>query len=380
MRQTRQVCAVLALWLGLAHAANSLAESDGGHQEASRGKPAKTGASADTVTDAEVMSANCLLNRRHSTLAQPMPAHLDKAHSDSQPELVPALPQKQTRGSSAAGSGLEVCEEAFHVQKSPPACNFPMQTSLDGANSHSGTYKALAETSEQVYDCVGLRTEAQVDYHNLLCPNGQPKTCTIPAAHSGVLEEKWTTGNFDKLSAMKSAVGACLQGEPSALSANPAEICNHVTWCSDAWHLMNSFRGNTTQLDWWPGMSTIVRRHHDFFRFYAGHFVQQSSSTCASCLMFPKPAELICRGLTEFTGLMGELEPLHYDARNMMYHEHGTQIDFTPYLPLPASNNFDKSILQHGRKILLLAGANGFYRAPKHLIDMYSPYLKFDLV
>jgi hypothetical protein len=77
---------------------------------------------------------------------------------------------------------------------------------------------------------------------------------------------------------------------------------------------------------------------------------------------------------------MGELEPLHYDARNMMYHEQGAKIDFTPYLPLPASNIFDKSILERGRKILLVAGANGFYRAPKHLIDMYSPYFKFDLV
>jgi len=308
------------------------------------------------------MSAQCLLNRK-----------------SSQPNLKAALSQQGGQGHKAGVSRLEACEDAFHVKKTPAKCRFPMQTSADGADSHRSTYKALAETSEQVYDCVGLRIEAQVDYRNLLCPNGQPKTCTVQAKHSGVLEKAWIDDG-DQMKAMESSIGACLKGDPTALSTNPADICNHVTWCSDAWHLMNSFTGDTAELNWWPGISTIVRKHHDFFRHYAGHFVQQSSSACASCLMFPKPAELICRGLQQYTGLIGELEPLHYDARNMMYHEHGAKIDFTPYLPLPASNNFDKSILEHGRKILLVAGANGFYRAPKHLIDMYSPYLKFDLV
>jgi hypothetical protein len=59
-----------------------------------------------------------------------------------------------------------------------------------------------------------------------------------------------------------------------------------------------------------------------------------------------------------------------------MYHERGEVIDFTSYLPLPSVPGFNTTI--RGRKVLCIVGANGFYRAPKFLIDMYSPYWDFD--
>jgi len=45
-------------------------------------------------------------------------------------------------------------------------------------------------------------------------------------------------------------------------------------------------------------------------------------------------------------------------------------------LPLPSVPGFNASV--EGRKALLVVGANGFFRATKFLIDMYSPYWQFD--
>ena len=65
-----------------------------------------------------------------------------------------------------------------------------------------------------------------------------------------------------------------------------------------------------------------------------------------------------------------------------MYHERldVAMIDFTSYLPLPSVAGFSSRVMVQGRKVLIVVGANGFYRAPKFLIDMYSPYWTFDQV
>lgn len=96
--------------------------------------------------------------------------------------------------------------------------------------------------------------------------------------------------------------------------------------------------------------------------------------------MFPKPKAAICGGLQPYPELASELESLHFDLRNLMYHEDEQEVDFMPYLPLPALFDNGSPVSDQGRKILLIAGGNTFRRAPKHLIDMYSPYLKFDSV
>lgn len=337
---TRMACTILAAWL--AFAARALASCH------------------DDQEDAEATSAHCLLNRR---LTQPKPKVADI----------------QQGGFKDAASHLEVCEDAFYVHKSPTPCSYPMQTSFDEEDTHNKIYRQLAETSEQIYECLGLRTEAKVDIDKWKCPNRRQKTGTIQAEYSGVLDTPWKQ-NSQKMESMRNSIGACLENNPMAL-ADPADLYNNVARCSDAWHLMHAFANNTMELEWWPGISAIVRQHHTFLK-HAQYLLKRSSASpaCASCLMFPKPAELICGGLQPYAGLVGDLELLHHDGRNLMYHEHGQLIDFTPYLPLPASYQFDQSILESGRKILLVAGANGFYRAPKYLIDMYSPYLKFDTV
>ncbi len=73
---------------------------------------------------------------------------------------------------------------------------------------------------------------------------------------------------------------------------------------------------------------------------------------------------------------------MYPDLRNMWYHEHEALIDFTPYVPLPATPGVKIADLKakKGKSILIVAGANRFCRAPKYLMEMYSPYFSFDKI
>ena len=93
------------------------------------------------------------------------------------------------------------------------------------------------------------------------------------------------------------------------------------------------------------------------------------------CAEHPLPRKL-CGGMKPYPKRSMLLEPLFPDLRNMWYHEHHAMIDFTAYLPLPATPGFATD----GRRILIVAGGNEFNRAPKYLLDMYRPYFSFDEV
>lgn len=70
------------------------------------------------------------------------------------------------------------------------------------------------------------------------------------------------------------------------------------------------------------------------------------------------------------------LEPIFGDSRNLAWHEMNLLVSLLPYKILPSFGSVRSR--KYGRKILVDVGASYFHASSKYLLDMYSPFMKFD--
>lgn len=111
---------------------------------------------------------------------------------------------------------------------------------------------------------------------------------------------------------------------------------------------------------------------------------EKAEDESSDCVWFPKPPKALAGGLKVYpNAVIRSLEPLYQNLRNYWYYEQSVGLDFTPYLPVPAvlssSTKLNEEFLQKTKRLFVI-GPNKFYRATKHLVDMYSPYFAFDQV
>lgn len=259
------------------------------------------------------------------------------------------------------------------IRKLLPACDgteFPAKHQSD-----CQVHGSPEEFGEQIYECRGFKAskgspepEAWQDLSSQksFCKDSLPGNTTfIQGPLSGCPHTPF--GSEDTLTQLTQI---CSEGS-SSFDLN--HLCRHMLTCSSAWNLHNSFNWRNKSQDALPG---IVAQLHQSFSKYTTH--AENIVELPQCLQFPKRLSHMCKGgLKQYIPFVDKLEPLYTDLRNMMYHEAGALIDFTAYLPLPGMKGFDP-LPPTRRKVLIVAGANEFCRAPKYLLDMYSPYFEFD--
>ena len=261
------------------------------------------------------------------------------------------------------------CQGAI-MPKAASECPFPF--SIQNLTTESEQYLHLAEISEKIWSCRGLRSQSDGRSPTFSVGNGRNKRCQM---HSNMPErfhfdQAWNASG-EAFDIMSQHAVSCLNFQNGVPRGSDPCVC--VEKCSLAWLLLNAFdnsEGSTT-----TSILSVVRTQH---RCMKTLFVPKTWRQDPTCIQFPKRRSQLCGGLQSYGNIVDRLEPLYPGGRNLMYHERGTLIDFTSYLPLPSVPGFNTTV--QGRKVLLVVGANGFFRAPKMLIDMYSPYWDFDEV
>jgi len=254
-------------------------------------------------------------------------------------------------------------------------------------SEHRRAYQVFAGAAERVWEAAGLKAaphEIQAFQYGAISRETRhsaevPQKCRLDKHFKSMidawsLDTKWDTGHEQDV---RDAVAYATQG--FVQHADATEVCNRLALTSLAWEMMNGYQGSDPTL---PSVTDIVREQHRWFEAYYGHGRRATNRLQLSpCYVFPKPQSALCKGgLAQYPHLVSDLEPLLPGGRNLWYHEVGKLIDFTAYRPLPSIAGFDHSRILLSQKILLVAGANGFYRGTKYLIDMYSPYFEFDRV
>lgn len=244
----------------------------------------------------------------------------------------------------------KVCENAeWPIKASKCLFPFTLQTSSNTHGLH--LYRELAEISEQIWTCRGLSAGKK----------------NIPELEFGVNKE--AKCHFPKNPQPDLfALSTCLGCETYKIKEkNFSQLCQCIDSCSITWR-NSKIKDKST-------IPEIVSIYHFHMKsIFKQHFWKDPSS----CIQFPKKYSILCGGMQSYGAVTQELEPLYPGGRNLMFHERNIVIDFTSYLPLPSILQFDHA--QLGRKVLIVVGANGFARATKFLMDMYSPYWTFDFV
>jgi len=277
-----------------------------------------------------------------------------------------------------------------------PVCN---RQHLRG-DSQSSDYQTMAEWAETTIDVIGLRAEP----HNVkefqlsaqMLNEGLSKTCRLEGWLKELvkwpIDKPWIETENQPSSRVRDVYeyARCGNGLGAACDRDVkhvTEACNRLAAASIAWKMRS---GLTKEYPDVPSMFDIVRQHHYWMEVYYGknrlaprpHLLTQPKRKGQEyCYMFPKPSNTLCRGgLAQYHALASELEDLLPGGRNLWHHEFALSRDFTAYRPLPSLAGFDMNAIANERKILIVAGANGFFRAPKVLMDMYRPYFEFDRV
>ncbi|CAJ1448508.1 unnamed protein product [Effrenium voratum] len=260
-----------------------------------------------------------------------------------------------TAGPTRAFSGLPPCGSgATVVVADARSCTLPFK--------RQDTPQTMGLSAEARFNCVlGRRRWAgDIDRpvrQSIKCPieSGFWKLDSLlnacPANASGISDS----------ARLASMTAKCFK-RPSA--SRPARVCRSMSACASAWNAINENQWHR-RVDELP---RIVLAQHKLMQIYTTPI-----RDAPQCSRFPLPP---CGGMKPHWDLVDKLEPLFPDLRNLWYHAHATLIDFTPYLPLPALANFSNA----KRRILIVVGANRFCRAPKYLMDMYSPYFDFDQI
>eukprot|EP00928_Gymnodinium_smaydae_P010174 TRINITY_DN13816_c0_g1_i7.p1 TRINITY_DN13816_c0_g1~~TRINITY_DN13816_c0_g1_i7.p1 ORF type:complete len:719 (+),score=55.22 TRINITY_DN13816_c0_g1_i7:54-2210(+) len=272
----------------------------------------------------------------------------------------------------------------FDFEKPVPHCTRSAQECI---------YQVLANFSETKVDAGGLRAESHdVKMFDLDSNESLVKSCRLDSELETLmkrwpLDQQWRHGNETQLrrAYAYARYGKRRAHEASGNRVGVGEACNRLAAASVAWKMRNGYLGNDVEV---PSILEIVKEHHRWMDAYYGKnrlapmpCVRERDSDGEPCYKFPKPAENLCRGgLEQYHTLISEVEDLLPGGRNLWYHEFGIEIEFTAYRPLPSLTGFDSNAIAKSRKILLVVGANGFFRASKYLIDMYSPYFAFDRV
>jgi len=277
---------------------------------------------------------------------------------------------------TAVISTQAVCSDAV-VPTAATECLFPFQ--IQGqASSKISHYQHLAGIAEKVWECRGLKAIHVATHSNLRIGIGQRPQCEIKSQLPDGFKfgVRWSENDPSALKAMSfmsQHVSSCLSFKNETRRfANDmkSESCQCVEKCSFAWLTASGFmavKPSTTQI-----RNIVLTQQRCMRRMFSAETWQHESG----CIKFPKIESSICGGLQSYGDLVNTLEPLYRGGRNLMFHERGSVIDFVSYLPLPSVPGFNASV--EGRKALLVVGANGFFRATKFLIDMYSPYWQFD--
>lgn len=313
-------------------------------------------------------------------------------HSATQP--IATFRQSQeapTKNSQATASG----QLSLPCKQSLPALQLQKQNLGDQSTKGSQleAYLRMAAAAEMVYANAGLSVRTHkfneigsFAEYGRKAPNLPPVgVCSLPAnlrsAMGTQVDRTWRGDNSSNgVKTMREALAYARAASPGAVQASDA--CGRMAAATAAWKLRSGYLGGD------PGVLpvvTFVREQQRWMSAYYGNGpgtvrLAPSPPQPISCYMYPKPSENLCRGgLEQYGSMVQGLEDLYPGGRNIWLHEFGQLIDFAAYLPLPAVRGFDPQ-RNFGRKVLLIVGANGFYRATKYLIDMYSPFFKFDTV
>eukprot|EP00928_Gymnodinium_smaydae_P010169 TRINITY_DN13816_c0_g1_i2.p1 TRINITY_DN13816_c0_g1~~TRINITY_DN13816_c0_g1_i2.p1 ORF type:complete len:748 (+),score=60.52 TRINITY_DN13816_c0_g1_i2:291-2246(+) len=291
---------------------------------------------------------------------------------------------------SASSCGTFDSEKPFSLSCYLPRMLRPFHCDM---SAQEYIYQNLAKFAETKVDAAGLRAEAHdVKKFDLSSHESLMKVCRLDSELDTLMkvwpvDKQWRHGNETQL---RQAYAYARYGkgrghEASRSSVGVGEACNRLAAASVAWKMRNGYLGNDVEV---PSILEIVKEHHHWMDAYYGKnrlapkpFLRDRERDGEPCYKFPKLTESLCRGgLEQYHSLVSEMEDLLPGGRNLWFHEFGSLIDFTPYRPLPSLAGFDSSAIAKSRKILLVVGANGFFRASKYLIDMYSPYFAFDRV
>jgi len=164
----------------------------------------------------------------------------------------------------------------------------------------------------------------------------------------------------------------------SKISQNQSsrQQCSQMSSCASAWNLVSRL-GDSRQFS--KVLPDIIWRLQ---KLLIASPQKEDIAGLPTCLRYPMDRARLCGGMKPYHAQVKYLEQMYPDLRNMWYHEHQALIDFTPYVPLPATGVVIDTHLKakKGKTILIVAGANKFCRAPKYLMEMYSPYFSFDKI
>ena len=159
----------------------------------------------------------------------------------------------------------------------------------------------------------------------------------------------------------------------------PQSLVNSLGYLEIAWNLLNGQLQHVSAVEgqsdsWNISVEEVVLEFQDSLERLSVHRSYEEFTDGLDSM----PLRFTCDDfpLKDFGKPLTSIEPLYPDLQNLMYQEFGVTESKHPYILAPHKKDFVKP--RHA--ILMDVGAGGFFTSPKQLIDMYSPYLRFDAV